>query len=70
MKFIDVCVVRGSSGPSLQICGPAGGTRISGPKAWGNPLNRPIYEFTVAVDELIAAIKGDAYDEPEDTTDG
>lgn len=61
-KFIDVCVVGGAEGASLQICGPTGGTRVVGPKAWGNAYNKPAHTFTVAADELIAAINDDAYE--------
>ena len=64
MKFIDVEIVRGAEGPSLQICGPNGGTRVAGPKAWGNANNHPVHTFTVGVDELIRAIQSDAYEPP------
>ena len=62
MKIIDVHVVRGAEGPSLQIGGPSGGTRVAGPKAWGNPNNRPVHSFTVAAEDLVKAIESDAYE--------
>lgn len=54
---ITVSFVRGSNGMSFQISGSRFGNRVAGPKAWGNPYNRPLYEMTFPVKELYDALK-------------
>lgn len=43
-------VVKGVEGPSLYICDPHGGHRLSGPKPWGG--GQTMYSFQVDLDEL------------------
>ena len=63
MKLIRINLVRGSDGFSLQILNDNGsGYRIAGPKAWGNPYNKPTAEFVLDVDELIETINKLAYE--------
>ena len=47
MKEVEIAIVKGSEGYSLQIWGKGGGYRFAGPKAWGNPLNEPLVTFKV-----------------------
>ena len=70
MKVIDVAIVSGAEGYSLQICNKSGGTRVAGPKAWGNAYNHPTAEFTLSADELIAAINNEAYDPTAEEVEG
>lgn len=61
-KLITINLVRGSEGYSLQIIDSTGsGYRIAGPKAWGNPLNKPTASFIVNANELINAIICNCY---------
>ena len=57
MKTVQIVIVRGAEGASLQVWGKDGGKRVSGPKAWGNPYNKPSHVFTVNATELIEAIE-------------
>lgn len=69
MRLIQVAVVAGAEGASLQVWGPDGGKRVAGPKAWGNPYNKPQHLFTLGADELMKAIAENSYeDEPERST--
>ena len=56
MKTVEIVVVNGAEGKSLQVWGKHGGYRMCGPKAWGNPHNKPMMQFTVDADELIEQI--------------
>ena len=56
MKVIDIHIVNGAEGPALLILGETGGKRVSGPKAWGNPFNKPTYTFIVDANEIIQVI--------------
>jgi hypothetical protein len=60
-RMIQVAVVSGAEGKSLQLWNKYGGKRIQGPKAWGNPFNKPLAIFTVDADELIKSIDRLAY---------
>lgn len=63
-KLIIVNLVEGNNGYSLQIVDENGsGYRIAGPKAWGNPLNKPTASFIINADELINAIISNCYEE-------
>ena len=61
MKLVKIAVVQGAEGPSLQVLGEHGGERVAGPKAWGNPYNKPIAEFEVDAKELVRVIRENAY---------
>lgn len=62
--FINIDIVKGSEGSSLQIKDNNGsGYRIAGPKAWSNPLNKPTHSFTVNSKELIDIIINHSYKE-------
>jgi hypothetical protein len=63
-KYVDIVVVRGAEGRSLQLWGKSGGRRLAGPKAWGNPFNEPEHKFRVDADELIEMARQHAF-EPE-----
>ncbi len=62
-KKVEIVVVRGAEGPSLQVWGENGGKRIAGPKAWGNPYNKPLCRFVVDAEEMIAAVQEFAADD-------
>lgn len=69
MAKIMVNIVRGREGSSLQITDKHGnGYRVAGPKAWGNPYNKPFITFEVDADEFIKLINGCCY-EDEDNDD-
>jgi hypothetical protein len=62
MAKIMVNIVRGREGNSLQITDNKGnGFRVAGPKAWGNPYNKPFASFEVDAEELIECIKDNQY---------
>lgn len=69
MKRIEIAVVLGTDGPSLQVLGLHGGVCVYGPKAWGNPHNHPEHKFVCDADELIRAITENAYDTDVDPDD-
>lgn len=59
---IIVNVVKGAEGPSLQVLDKKGsGERVAGPKAWGNPFNKPVFSFEVDANGLVAAINNNKY---------
>lgn len=45
MKKVKIHIVNGSDGYSLQVVGENIGIRALGPKAWGNPYNKPSIVF-------------------------
>jgi len=55
-RTIQVVVVSGADGKSLQLWNKDRGKRIAGPKAWGNPYNKPLASFTVDADELMKSV--------------
>lgn len=63
MRTIEIAVVKGSEGYSLQLWDKSGGYRVAGPKAWGNPYNEPTATFTVDADELIRLVNSMAVDD-------
>lgn len=66
MKKITIDLVKGSSGYSLQLKDKEGnGERYAGPKAWGNPYNKPTASFKVDVDDFIKALERNAYEVEE-----
>ena len=62
MKKVEIAFVKGNEGYSLQIWGKSGGYRFAGPKAWGNPLNKPIASFVVDLEEFIRELNIQAYE--------
>ena len=66
MRTVEIVVVKGAEGPSLQLWGKDGGKRMAGPKAWGNSYNVPTYRFIVDVDELVAEANEHAREGPHD----
>ena len=71
-RTIQVVVVSGADGKSLQLWNKNGGKRIAGPKAWGNPYNKPLASFTVDADELMKSIDrlAECEGRKEETRDG
>ena len=65
MKKVEIALVNGSEGFSLQIWGKNGGCRFAGPKAWGNPTNKPTAKFEVDVKEVIKEIQNCSYEVEE-----
>lgn len=65
MRKVEIAVVRGREGYSLQIWGKSGGYRFAGPKAWGNPYNKPTASFVVDLEEFIKELNIQAYEEKE-----
>ena len=65
MRMVYINLVRGSEGFSLQITNEYGGERYAGPKAWGNPYNKPTASFKVDVDDFIKALERNAYEVEE-----
>ena len=67
MKKVTIDLVKGAEGYSLQIIGKDLGYRYQGPKAWGNPYNKPTASFEVDLEDFIECLKKYAYDaETED----
>lgn len=67
MKRVNIAVVKGSEGYSLQVYDEKGnGYRYSGPKAWGNPRNIPTASFEVDVNEFIECLNRIGYEVGED----
>lgn len=59
-------LVKGSDGYSLQITNKDGnGYRYAGPKAWGNPYNKPTASFEVDLEEFIKCLKENSYERDE-----
>lgn len=66
MKKIVISLVRGSEGYSLQLTDKNGnGCRYAGPKAWGNPYNKPTAQFIVDTEDFIKCIEQNSYEEEE-----
>lgn len=63
MKKVEIALVRGSDGFSLQIWGKGGGYRYAGPKAWGNPFNKPTAKFEVDLEDFIKCLNDNAYED-------
>lgn len=68
-RYVNVNVVKGSEGFSLQIYNNnESGSRVHGPRAWGNPYNRPYIKFeNVDADELIEAVLWNQYEIKEES---
>ena len=64
-KEVEIAIVKGREGYSLQIWGKSGGYRFAGPKAWGNPLNTPLVTFRVDLEEFIKELNIQAYDKED-----
>lgn len=65
MKIVDINIVRGNEGYSLQVDDKNCGTRVFGPKAWGNPYNKPTCTFRIneeQVEELYKTLKQYLYE--------
>lgn len=63
MKKVEIAFVGGSEGYSLQIRDKEGnGYRVAGPKAWGNPFNKPTASFEVDLEEFIKLLKQISYE--------
>lgn len=63
MKRVNIAVVKGSEGYSLQVYDEKGnGYRYIGPKAWENPRNIPTAEFNVDVEDFISCLNSNAYE--------
>jgi len=57
MNKVIINIVKGSDGASLQVIDKEGcGFRVAGPKAWGNPYNKPTHTFEIDADELVRFI--------------
>ena len=66
MKKVMINLVKGSDGYSLQITNKDGnGYRYAGPKAWGNPYNKPTASFEVDLEEFIKCLKENSYERDE-----
>ena len=67
MRKVIIDFVRGSEGYSLQVVDKNGsGERFAGPKAWGNPYNKPTASFEVDVNEFIECLNRIGYEVVED----
>ena len=64
-KEVEIAIVKGNEGYSLQIWGKSGGYRFAGPKAWGNPLNKPLVTFKVDLEEFIKELNIQAYEKED-----
>lgn len=63
MKKVIIDFVRGNEGYSLQVVNKNGsGYRFAGPKAWGNPYNKPTASFEIDVNEFIECLNRIAYE--------
>ena len=66
MKKVIINLVKGSDGYSLQITNKQGnGYRYAGPKAWGNPYNKPTASFEVELEDFITCLKDNSYEVEE-----
>ena len=74
MKVVDINIVRGNEGFSLQVGDNEGfGTRVFGPKAWGNPYNQPTCTFKITeeqVEELYKELKKYLYEKEQPKVGG
>lgn len=61
-KIVEIAIVKGEEAYSLQIWGEHGGYRYIGPKAWGNPYNKPLVTFKVNVNDFIKYIEKYSYE--------
>jgi len=66
MKKVTIDLVKGAEGYSLAIVGKDSGYRYQGPKAWGNPYNKPTASFEVNLKDFIKCLKKYAYDEEKE----
>lgn len=63
MNKVMINLVKGSDGYSLQITDKEGnGRRYAGPKAWGNPYNKPTASFEVELEDFIKCLKDNSYE--------
>lgn len=63
MKKVRIAFVKGNEGYSLQIWDKDGsGYRYAGPKAWGNPFNKPEKVFEVELEDFIKCLKQNSYE--------
>lgn len=63
MNKVIINLVKGSDGYSLQITDKQGnGTRYAGPKAWGNPYNKPTASFEVNLEDFIKCLENNSYE--------
>lgn len=66
MNKVTINLVKGSDGYSLQITDKDGnGRRYAGPKAWGNPYNKPTASFEVELEDFIKCLKDNSYEVEE-----
>lgn len=66
MNKVMINLVKGSDGYSLQITDKDGnGRRYAGPKAWGNPYNKPTASFEVELEDFIKCLKNHSYEVEE-----
>ena len=66
MKKVQIVLVKGAEGYSLQVWDKnGGGYRYAGPKAWGNPFNRPTAIFEVELEDFINCLKNNSYEDEE-----
>ena len=67
MNKVTINLVKGSDGYSLQITDKDGnGRRYAGPKAWGNPYNKPTASFEVELEDFIKCLKDNSYELEEE----
>lgn len=67
MNKVTINLVKGSDGYSLQITDKDGnGCRYAGPKAWGNPYNKPTASFEVELEDFIKCLKDNSYELEEE----
>lgn len=64
-KKVEIALVKGVDGYSLQVWGKNGGYRYAGPKAWGNPYNEPTATFEVELEDFIKCLEQNAYEKEE-----
>ncbi|HAV90181.1 MAG TPA: hypothetical protein DCW44_02770 [Eubacterium sp.] len=63
MKKVQIAFVKGNEGYSLQIWNKnGGGYRYAGPKAWGNPYNKPTETFEVELEDFIKCLRQNSYE--------
>lgn len=64
MKKVQIAFVKGNEGYSLQIWDKDGsGYRYAGPKAWGNPYNKPEEVFEVDLEDFIKCLQHNSYED-------